>query len=408
MSHTSPSVARGIALLDLGRAVEAERSFRDALTEDPSNDHALAHLAHALLAQDRNAEGRDAARGALALDPQNLDALTALASAHAAMNEWQAALDAIGSALSIAPELGGLHRQAGAILFMQGRHAEAVTTLERAVRLDPEDSLTWSTLARALHSARRRTEAEAALDRALRLDPQSVDAHQARSVFLLASGGGREAVSTSRESLRLDPTSAINREIHAWARKSRNPLYGLLLRYGDFMDSKPPGVRYALLFLPFLASRVLRPFDDALWARALIGLLVTVVVLTWILEPLMNTLLLTTRAGRGLLPPLIRRATYGFLVYTAAAVAFGVFGAATGEGRFMFLAFGLALWAFTAGQVHVVRAERTRTALRLHAGGASLSVAAVVTALVGLEIAGPLSLVLVISGIAMTWFNAMA
>ncbi|HXH78920.1 tetratricopeptide repeat protein [Nocardioides sp.] len=407
MSQASPSVARGVALLDLGRAKEAEQSFRDALAADPSDDQALAYLAHALLEQDRFVDARSAARNALAADPHNLTALTALASAHAGVEEWKEALETIDNALALAPEFGGLHRQAGAILSMQKRHPEAIAALQQAVRLDPESSSTWSTLARALHAARRQPEAEAALERALQLDPQSADAHQVRSVFLLKQGGGARAVSTSRESLRLDPTSEANREIYALARKSRNPLYGLLLRFSFFLESKPPGVRLALLLLPFFASRLLRPYDDALWARVLIGALIAIVVLTWVLEPLMNTLLLTTRAGRGLLSPLTKRATYAFLIYAAAALGFGVATAVDAAAGFGLLALGLALWAVTAGHIHGVDAHRLRTNLGLHAGGAALSVAAVGTALTGAGAADGFAALLVLSGVAMTWLSAL-
>lgn len=400
------SVARGLTLLELGRAAEAESHFRDALAQDPTSGDVLAHLARALHAQDRHEESLAAARNALALDPGHLGALLTLSSALAGLSQWDAALDTVDRALQLAPDLPGLHRQRGALLLMRKRPQEALACLEHALRLDPEDSLSWSTLARVLHALRRRDDADAALARALALDPTSTDAHSVRSQFDLARGGGRQAVASTRVLMRLDPNDEASRELHALARKSRNPLFGLLLRFGDLLDALPSGARWAFVLAPFLLSRLLRPFMDALWAQLLLGILLALVVLSWTLEPVMNALLMTSRHGRGLLPAITRRATTAFLAYMAAVVCIGIVGVATDEGLLLFTAFGLGLWGISVGQVHLIDMARRRLAIGLHACGAVLAAGTVVTALLGT--AGPMALALVLTGMAMTWFTALA
>ncbi|QBX57445.1 tetratricopeptide repeat protein [Nocardioides seonyuensis] len=139
--HDPQSVARGLSLLELGRAAEAENHFRDALAQDPTSADVLAHLARALHAQDRHEDSLAAARNALALDPGHLGALLTLSSALAGLSQWDAALDTVDRALQLAPDLPGLHRQRGALLLMRKRPQEALACLEHALRLDPEDSL---------------------------------------------------------------------------------------------------------------------------------------------------------------------------------------------------------------------------------------------------------------------------
>lgn len=408
MTDGPTAVTRGLTLLDLGRAQEAERHFRDALSQDPTDSGVHVHLAQALIRQQRHTEARDAARRALGLDPDNLAALLVLSAAHAGLREFDLGIQAVDRALQMAPDLPVLHRQAGALLLAQGNSQGALVALERARVLDPEDSLTLSTLAQALFEERRHAEAEAALAQALRLDPGSAEAHRVRSMFLLARGGGRAAVAASGETLRMDPTDAHSREVHALARKSRNPLYGLLLRLGEWQRHQPRWVQMLIIFSPFLATRLLRPYDDQVWARVLLVAVFAVVLVLWTIEPLMNSLLLATRRGRGLLRPLTARATTAFLAYLGTALVCTGVGLATDSTTLLFTTIGLALWSVSAGHVHLMEDSRLRVAVGLHAAGAVLAAVTVVLALLGTPAAVPLALVLMLSGVAMTWFTTFA
>lgn len=91
MTVESDIINRGIALLELGRAREAERHFRRAIAGDPSHADARVLLARSLLQQERYAEAADAAHRALAEAPEDLGGLRVIAAAHLGLGEHEEA-----------------------------------------------------------------------------------------------------------------------------------------------------------------------------------------------------------------------------------------------------------------------------------------------------------------------------
>lgn len=399
---------RGRALLDLGRAKDAESHFRAALATEPGSADLHVYLAHALHQQKRYAEAKDAAQAGLAANPEHLGGMLILSASLAGLKDLAGAMRPIQRALQIAPAVPDLHRQEGAILIAQDRSDAAVESLARARTLDPEDSDVAALQAAAFFNVRRFAEAEQAVSDALRLDPNNAEAHRIRGLLRLRQGGGRGAVDAHQQALRLDPTEPEYREGLSVAMKARNPLYGLLLRFSDWQRGLPGGARWAVFLGPYLATRVLRPFDDQVWARVVLVLVFGLVLLTWTLEPVMNTVLLCSSFARSLLPRDAKLATYAFIAYLLGALACVGVNLATHSERALVLALGMGLWSVSAGQTHLVGARRRKLAVGLQGGGALLTISAVAAAVAGAEAAGPLSGVLTLTGVAMLWFTSLA
>jgi Flp pilus assembly protein TadD len=404
---TETAQHRGRALLDLGRPAEAERVIRQALSARP-DDAELHHLmGRALLAQERCDEAIESSRRALASDPQHVGAMYLLACAHAAEGDNDRARHVVDGALQVAPEAAALHSLKGAILARQGFTEAALTSVEHARGLDPEDPDVVAHHAAVLYDLRRNPEAAAAVADALALDPDHAEAHRLRGLLALRGGGSKVALEASRQALRLDPTDPNYRHDLAMAMKARNPLYALLYRVGDWQSSLPGAARYAFILAPFVLNRALRPFDDHLWARVLLVLVVGAVLVMWALEPLMNTVLLCSRFARRLLPRDATLATYGFLAYLATAAGCAVTGLVSGRGEPVLLGAALGLWAMSAGQAHTIRPRLRRLAVVLHLVGGLVALAAVLSlALTGT--AGALLTVVLVAGIAMLWFTSFA
>lgn len=395
-------------MLQLGRSKEAEGFFREAVAEEPDEADHHVGLAHALHGQGRFAEARDAAREALRTEPDHVGALSLLASAHGGLKEYAAAMGAVRRGLELAPQLAFLHRQEGAVLLAMDRPQEAAASLERARSLDPEDSEVAALQAAAAYNGRDFDEAARLVGEALALDPDNAEAHRIRGLLSLRKGGGSDAVGAHRQAMRLDPTDPDYREGMALAIKSRNPLYGLMLRYSDWVSGLPGGTRWLVFFAPYIATRVLRPFEEQLWARVLLVLVFAVVLVTWTIEPLMNATLLLRRYTRNLLPRATLLATYGFLAFVGVAAACAITGIVTHSGRWYVVAIGLGLWSISAGQSHTVREARRRLTVLLQAAGGLLGAAAVVTTALGLGAGTPLSVGLIVTGIAMLWYTNFA
>ncbi|MFD7655392.1 tetratricopeptide repeat protein [Actinosynnema sp. NPDC059797] len=405
--NSGVAVRRGQALLDVGRHQEAEAQFRAALAADPGDPVTRTLLAQSLLRQERFTEARDESRTALADDPEHVMAHSTLAAALAGSAQLRESLEVLRQAMRLAPGFAGLHLQEAYVLMAQERHAEALESARRARALDPEDADAATAQAAALYDLHRLDEADAAVAEALRLDPQNADAHRVKGLLALRRGGGEPAVSAHRTALRLDPTDPHAREGLSVALKSRNPLYGALLRFNSWLGSVPTGARVAVLLVPFLLTRFLRPFDDQVWAKVLIIVVVGLVVLSWTLEPLMNCVLLLSR-DRHLVSRAARRATFMFLGFAAAAIAVAVLATVEDQPRLLPLALGLVLWAMTSGSTHNVREGRRKVLLVGTAVAASLGVLAVTATLTGAPGAVPAVMLVLIGGVVAAWLSVFS
>ena len=401
------ALARAEMILDLGRAREAESILRDLLASNPNDPEVLYALTRAVNQQQHYVDARDLALRGLHEAPEHLGLLLSLSVAHGGLGDFGPALQAIRSAFQVAPDHPGVHRQEGWLLLADGRPQEALAALDRAQQLDPQDSNTVTLLAAASLDLRDYPATEDAVIRALSLDPNNAEAHRIKGVLALVRGRGASAVDSHRSALRLSPTNADFREGMAAALKARNPLYGLLLRYGHWLGGLPNGTRWFVLLAPLLLIQVLRPVDEP-WAMVVMGLVIAFVILSWVLEPLQNAILMCSTYSRNLLPVRTRRATFAFLANLGAGAAAAVVGLATENDLFLILAWAFVIWSVTSGQLHGVDEHRFRLAVILQCAGGVLGVTSFVLIAAGVTGLASLGGVYFIAGLAMLWFTILA
>ncbi|SDI20464.1 Tetratricopeptide repeat-containing protein [Actinokineospora alba] len=404
---TDAALRRGQALLGLGRAREAEEQLRTALAGQPDDTMVQVLLAQALLRQEKYGEAHDVSRGALAAEPENVFAHAVHAGSLAGLSRHPEALTTIRRGIALAPNVAGLHLQEASILLADDRAEEALACIKKARALDPEDSGAAALQAAALHDAGRFAEAELAVADALRLDPENADAHRIQGLLALRRGGGKSAVRSQRTALRLDPTDKGAREGLSLALKTRNPLYGQLLRFQLWLGTLPKGVRIAVLIAPFILSRVLRPYNGQTWATVVLGVSIGLVVLSWTLEPIMNCVLLLSR-DRHVVDRPARVATYGFLAFAAAAIACAVISTTSGPTGLLGLTFALGLWAMATGLTHTVSPGMRKIVLIGAAVATALAALGVAALVAGAPGAGVAVALVLFSGVAATWVTALA
>ncbi|MBI5926625.1 MAG: tetratricopeptide repeat protein [Aquabacterium sp.] len=103
------------------------------------------------------------------------------------------------------PNSGFVWKVLGTALLMQGRHAEGIGPLQRAVSLMPGDVEAHSNLGNLLRACDRLSEAEASYRQAISLRPDYAAAHFNLGITLRDLGRLNEAVDSYREALRLSP-----------------------------------------------------------------------------------------------------------------------------------------------------------------------------------------------------------
>jgi tetratricopeptide (TPR) repeat protein len=136
------------------------------------------------------APGVEACRAALALGigPQRRAAIREQLARHlVALEDWDALAELYREGVRLEPLSGVAWQRLGlTLLFALAQPAEAVSALEEAVKLAPQDAEARLGLAQALVAAGRTSEAAAAFEAALRLDPGALEGRPAARAALEA------------------------------------------------------------------------------------------------------------------------------------------------------------------------------------------------------------------------------
>jgi len=118
---------------------------------------------------------------ALALDPTHLPAINERCERHARLGDHEASLRDAERFIARAPHLWLGHTLLGNALRRLGRYDQALSSFDRAVKLDSTQTLVWFCRAQVLCLLERFEEALADSAEAIRLDPESVVGYAVRA-----------------------------------------------------------------------------------------------------------------------------------------------------------------------------------------------------------------------------------
>jgi len=176
---------RGAALAALGRDQEAQLAYQLALALDPDDPETLRAVADFYI-NGKGERGRDALRLGLELaqrgsrraearrrrnPPLVADLAVLEAQALNDLGRSDEALSRVNAALRIAPGRGDALHEKGVALFDLSRFAEAKTTLQKALGIQPDDAYTHQMLGLTLEQLGDGKTADAELTRAHELAP---------------------------------------------------------------------------------------------------------------------------------------------------------------------------------------------------------------------------------------------
>ena len=140
------------------------------------------------------APGVEACRRALALGigpPRRAAIREQLARQLVALEDWDGLAELYREGVRLEPQSAVAWQRLGlTLLFALAQPAEAVSSLEEAVKLAPQDAEARLGLAQALVAHGRTSEAVAAFDAALRLDPKALEGRPAAQAALEAARRG--------------------------------------------------------------------------------------------------------------------------------------------------------------------------------------------------------------------------
>ena len=188
-----------------GRLAEAERSYRQVLTQQPNHTGAL-YLLGTLAAQVGQRElAIEIIRRAIAVEPGNSEAHHNLANILLETGRLEEAIAAYWQAVQLETRSAVFQSNLGNALRAGGRYEEAIAACREAVRLDPDFAGAHNNLGLALQSRKQWREAVESHQEAVRLAPEVAGFHYNLANALRANGQADEAIAGYRETLRLEP-----------------------------------------------------------------------------------------------------------------------------------------------------------------------------------------------------------
>lgn len=161
-----------------GRNQEALVILEELVLEDPSNVAALEEIADNELSLERYARAEVAASQAVALDPSSYTGHYILGFIRSQNSEWEDALRKLKEANRLKANNPEILRCLGWVLFKIGQRPQGVVTLERALNLDSDNTLTLCDLGVAYLELRNYQKARALFLRALDLEPNNARARE--------------------------------------------------------------------------------------------------------------------------------------------------------------------------------------------------------------------------------------
>lgn len=157
---------RGTQLLHQGRQTEAQTAYRAALEEDPAHRPARQALLGLLLEAKKSAEAEQLLEEGLKVNPAQPGFAMALARLQADRADLKKSIDTLQRTLPQATGNADYWAMLAALLQKDGRHGEAITHYQAALRLKPQSGVWFMGLGISLEAEGRRVDARAAFQRA--------------------------------------------------------------------------------------------------------------------------------------------------------------------------------------------------------------------------------------------------
>lgn len=144
-------------------------------------------------------------RAALAIDPEHIDALVGMSQCHIQLRDFQSGDAVVASLLSIAPNLPQAHRIKSELLRVRRRRREALKHSREAVRLDPDDAVSYHFLAVVLYDMKKYGEALRIIEQGRKVAPWYAVLAAQKALVLLETKGPKAAEPFADEALGLSP-----------------------------------------------------------------------------------------------------------------------------------------------------------------------------------------------------------
>ena len=304
MDDINPNIQRAQLLLDQGRPRDAEKQLSQALQFDPENHYVLSLLAKCKLDLKEFDKANELIRAAIQRQPEEDYYYYLAAFTSYQQDKNLKALEHLKTACELNPAASAYYGLWAMILIEEKKFELALHKADEGLALDAEELTCLNARATALNKLRRVDDAVITMHHALKQDPDNEFTHTTIGWNFLEKGRHREAVTHFKEALRLNPELDSARTGLKEALKSKVAPYRWLLKYNFWITNKSKNARWILPISIFVAVRIFAGASAAgnghwkILGGIVLGLYLLLVATSWVINPLANFFLLFDKDGK--------------------------------------------------------------------------------------------------------------
>lgn len=291
-------------LMAQGRYKMAYDLTKDGLSTDPGNMHLLSILATCALNINKLEEALALTTDLIAGQPWNAYNYYLRAHVFLQKDNLDEALHLMNEAIQIDTNNTVYFELKARILFSQKKYNEAEEAARISLSIDGQNTDATNLLARIFNNQGRRQESEQLMDRVLDQDPENVESHTNYGMQYLEKGKVSKAIEHFQQALFKSPTNEYAQYGMKLAIKAKFPLYRWLLQFQLFMSKQSSQFNIGLIIGIVVVMRLVRVGGEKIGGIAqpigytIIGILVLLVLSSWILDSIMTFVLYSRKNGR--------------------------------------------------------------------------------------------------------------
>lgn len=301
----NPMLQRIGILFEQERYADAKNNLEDYLSEYPDSPIGQYYLAVACLHIDEKTKSRNIVDSLIEQFPDDPDYLMLSADIDLQDDYYQAAESKAELLIEMNPLDTDAHTLMSKIKIGQNNYDAALASADKALEMDAEN-LVARNLKIVISGFLRKSDVQSNIEEALQQDPNNAYTIANHGMQLVREGKIDEALERLKYALSLNPTNQMAQYGMQEALKSRFWLYRMFFKYKETMARLSGGSSWSFIIGAYIIYRGLSYLaaNNPSLAPILYPIVVLIAilfVLSWVIDPLMNSYLLTNKFGRLLL-----------------------------------------------------------------------------------------------------------
>lgn len=301
--NTDILLERAKVLLEQGRNKDAQQQLQQALQSDPANDYALSLMGRCLYNQKKYDDGMNFIKQAINIRADEDYYFYLLAFGHYYKDQNFVAQDMLHKAIQLNPYVADYFGLSALIFIQEVELKNALQKANEGLEIDPQNITCLNARATALNKLKHTDAAVETMQTALRQNPENEFTHTTIGWNFLEKGRHKEAADHFREALRLHPNLEGAQAGLKQALKSRIAPYRWLLQYSFWISNKGKNLQWILPLALFAIVRILiaalgKANEFSVAVVLVIGLYILFVITSWVIDPIANFTLLFHKDGK--------------------------------------------------------------------------------------------------------------